>query len=644
MTAQTLDPPTRGAASQTPRPNALGTALLCEALLEHGVTTVFGYPGGAALPLYRELANYPTLRHVLVRHEENAALAADGYARATGFPGVCMVTSGPGATNLLTGIATAMMDSVPILAITGQVTTAAIGTQAFQEVDIVNMARPVVKAALQARRPEDVPGLIAEAFRVMMDGRPGPVLLDLPKDVQMNRTSAAPAPANGSAANGSAANGAAQSGLAQNGLANGHATVAVNVTTNGVMASHSNGAANGAVDTEVPAPVAPNLPAGHADLSDLEATLDRVAALIDRAERPVLAAGRGVLLAGGIETFRALAEHADLPTVTTLLGLGTLPESHPLAFGMAGMHGKVAGNLALHHADLVIGVGMRFDDRWVGRAKDFAPGATMVHVDVDPAAFGRVVRCDVPVLGDARTVLEGLLARVEPTRRPAWLARLQAWDAEHAGCLEPSGGEVLGSAEVIRALKQATGGAMTMVADVGQHQMFAALHTGFEEPNRFFTSGGLGTMGYAVPAAMGAKVAHPEDEVWAVVGDGGFQMSAPELTTLVTHGIDVKILIVNNACLGMVRQWQELFYDNVYSHSLLPHPDFAKLAEAHGCAGRTVTRRDELAEALAWARATPGPVVLEARVEVEETVLPMVPAGAATGELICVEGRVLPEV
>jgi acetolactate synthase-1/2/3 large subunit len=566
------------AGDATARPKS-GSALLCEALQAHGVGVVFGYPGGAALPLYRELANQQHLRHVLVRHEENAALAADGYARATGFPGVCLATSGPGATNLLTGIATAMMDSVPLLALTGQVATTVIGTQAFQEVDIVGMAGPVVKAAFQARCPEDVPRLVADAFRIMREGRPGPVLIDLPKDVLMGTATAQEAP--------------------------------------------------------LAAPSAPVTSPG------LQQALDDVADLLDRAARPVLAVGRGVLLAGAGEAVTALAERADLPVVSTLLGIGAMPESHPLMFGMAGMHGTVAANMALHHADLVVGVGMRFDDRWVGRAADFAPDATIVHVDVDPTAFGRVARCDVPVLGDAALVLDGLLARAAPHDHADWLARLRRWDAEHADCLAPSAVEALESPEVLRALKQATGGAATLVADVGQHQMFVALHTGFDRPGSFFTSGGLGTMGYAVPAAMGVSVARPDEEVWAVVGDGGFQMSAPELTTLAVNQLPVKMLVLNNGCLGMVRQWQELFYDNVYSHSILPHPDFARLAEAHGVPGRTVGSRQELAEALRWARGTPGPVLLEVRVKAEETVLPMVPAGAATGELICAEGRVL---
>ncbi|MGE3272361.1 MAG: biosynthetic-type acetolactate synthase large subunit [Chloroflexota bacterium] len=589
MVIQTLerDTPAAEAESTTPGDSTssaagpmTGSALLCEALKAHGVRTVFGYPGGAALPLYRELANHQDgLSHLLVRHEENAALAADGYARATGFPGVCMATSGPGATNLLTGIATAMMDSVPVLALTGQVASGVIGTQAFQEVDIVGMARPVVKAALQALRPEDVPALVAEAFRIMREGRPGPVLLDLPKDVLMG---------------------------------------------------------TGSVDT-LPLAEAPQLVTS----TDLDAVLDRVATLLNQASRPVLAIGRGVLLAGGEAAVTNLAERLDAPVVSTLLGIGGMPESHPLMFGMAGMHGTVAANMALHHSDLIIGFGMRFDDRWVGRAADFAPDATIVHVDVDPTAFGRVARCDVPVLGDAGLVLQGLLARVSTGEHADWLARLRDWAADHADCLAPALGDELESPEVLRALTAATGGAATLVADVGQHQMFVALHAGFDRSGSFFTSGGLGTMGYALPAAMGISVARPDEEVWAVIGDGGFQMSAPELTTLAVNQLPIKMLILNNGCLGMVRQWQELFYDNVYSHSILPHPDFVKLADAHGVPGRTVTRREDLAEAFQWARNTPGPVLLEVRVKMEETVLPMVPAGAATGEMICAEGRVL---
>jgi acetolactate synthase-1/2/3 large subunit len=444
------------------------------------------------------------------------------------------------------------------------------------------MARPVTKATFQARTAAEVPALVREAFRLMLDGRPGPVLLDLPKDVLLSR----------------------------------------------------------AIPDPTPEPLAdPTSLTKECDPA-LEAALDRLATLLDRAERPVLLAGRGVVLARAAGGLRRLAERASLPTITTLLGVGILPESHPLAFGMAGMHGTVAANLALHHADLVIGLGARFDDRVVGRAADFAPQATIVHVDVDRSAFGRVARCDLPVLGDAGVVLEGLLARVEPRDRAAWLAMLRSWATEHADCLQPDDG--LSSPTVLRALRTETSGRATLVADVGQHQMFAALHSGFDRADSFYTSGGLGTMGYAVPAAMGVKLARPEQEVWAIVGDGGFQMSAPELSTLAANGIAVKIAILNNACLGMVRQWQELFYDGVYSQSLLPQPDFARLAESHGVAARLVECSEQVESALGWARQTPGPVVLDFHVPLEETVLPMVPAGAANGELLCKEGRVLP--
>ncbi|MFN8524137.1 MAG: biosynthetic-type acetolactate synthase large subunit [Chloroflexota bacterium] len=569
---------------ERPSMPATGGSLLCEALKAHGVTVMFGYPGGAALPLYRELANHPQLEHLLVRHEENAALAADGYARATGRPGVCLATSGPGATNLLTGIANAMMDSVPVLALTGQVASSAIGTQAFQEVDIISMARPVTKATFQARTPDEVPGLVAEAFRVMMEGRPGPVLLDLPKDVML-------------------------------GLSGG----------------------------DSPEPAAGTESPRRLVVEPEESDVRRVLELLANAERPVLAAGRGVLLANATDHLLTLAERSDTPVVTTLLGLGSVDESHELAFGMAGMHGTVAANMALHHADLVIGVGMRFDDRWVGRAADFAPGATIVHVDVDREAFGRVVRCDVPVLADAGSFLAALAERAPRARRQGWLESLRAWEREHVDCLRSSEGDALGSADAVRMLREETGGAVTLVADVGQHQMYAALHWGFERPDSFFTSGGLGTMGYSLPAAMGIKMARPAEEVWTVVGDGCFQMSTPELTTLAANRIDVKMLLLNNSCLGMVRQWQELFYDGVYSHSILPQPDFARLAESHGVAGRTAASHDELREAIRWARETPGPVLIDVRVPMEETVLPMVPAGAANGEILCAEGRVLVE-
>jgi len=570
-------------AQQTATRTISGGALACEALLAVGATTLFGYPGGAALPFYRELARYPRLRHVLVRHEQNAAHAADGYARATGRVGMCVATSGPGATNLLTGLATAFMDCVPVVALTGQVARAAIGTQAFQEVDIVGMVGPITKGAFQLTSAEDIPRVFADAFRLAREGRPGPVLIDFPKDVQLAK-----------------------------------------VEVDDVLPELEL--------TELASVLSPAA----------EFALDQAAALLDTAERPVLVVGHGVSMSGATSELVRFAEASNIPVGTTLLGLGAFPEQHPQALGMVGMHGTVQANLAMHHADLVIGIGMRFDDRVVGRPADFAPGARIVHVDVDPQAFGRVVRVDVPVLADAKAALDGLAQISRWRERRVWWARLRQWTGDHEACgiVEPESAppdEAPTTPEVVRALRRVLGGAATVVADIGQHQMFVALHHGFDRPGQLLTSGGLGTMGYALPAAMGVKTALPGRAVWAVVGDGGFQMSSAELSTLVASKLPVKVLIVNNQCLGMVRQWQELFYDNVYSHSLLPQPNFEALAKAHGCWATTVHRRDELDDALREAALHPGPTVVDVRVPIEETVYPMVPAGTTPGDVRCVD-------
>jgi len=576
--------PERTETSQAQRTRTItGGALACEALLAAGVTTLFGYPGGAALPFYRELARYPQLRHVLVRHEQNAAHAADGYARSTGRVGVCVATSGPGATNLLTGLATAFMDCVPVVALTGQVARAAIGTQAFQEVDVLGMVGPITKGAFQLKSADEIPGVFAAAFRLATEGRPGPVLIDFPKDVQL-----------------------------------------VTVQVSDELADLA------------PASFTPALDA------TAEFALRQAAAMLASADRPLLVAGHGVAMAGAAEELRRLAEASNVPVGTTLLGLGVFPEQHPLALGMVGMHGTVQANLAMHNADLIIGVGMRFDDRVVGRPRDFAPGARIVHVDVDPRAFGRVVRADVPVLADARAALGALADVAEWRAYTDWWPRLREWADDHDGCgvIETESAppeEAPTTPEVVRALRRVLGGSATLVADIGQHQMFVALHHGFDRPGQILTSGGLGTMGYALPAAIGVKSAQPGRQVWAVVGDGGFQMSAPELSTLVASNLPVKVLIVNNQCLGMVRQWQELFYDHVYSHSLLPQPDFEALARAHGCWATTVRRRDQLERALHEAALHPGPTVVDVRVPVEETVYPMVPAGSVPGDVRCVD-------
>lgn len=560
-----------------------GGALACEALLAQGVDLVFGYPGGANLPFYRWLASYPGLRHVLVRHEQNGAHAADGYARATGRVGVCIATSGPGATNLLTGLATAFSDCVPVVAITGQVARSAIGTQAFQEVNVLAMVGPITKGAFQIRTVEEIPSIFAEAFRLARSGRPGPVLIDFPKDVQL-------------------------------------ATIQL---------------PQGPLPSSAPPAAEPPLTA------DARQALLRAAQMLNQARRPVIVAGHGVVMANAAPELFSLARASGAPVGTTLLGLGAFSEDDVQSLGMVGMHGTVQANLALHHADVIVGVGMRFDDRVVGRPSDFAPQAKIVHVDVDPDAFGRVVRADVPVCADARGALMELAALARPAAHERWWTALRKWTDDHSACgdqttAEDPGGQPT-TPEAIRALRRVTGSSASIVADIGQHQMFVALHHRFERPGQFFTSGGLGTMGYALPAAMGVKAAHPGRTVWAVIGDGGFQMSASELSTLVANGLAVKIMIVNNQCLGMVRQWQELFYDHVYSHSILPQPNFEMLAAAHGVWATTVTHRDQLDAALREASLHPGPALVDVHVPMEETVYPMVAAGTTPGDVICVD-------
>jgi acetolactate synthase I/II/III large subunit len=563
---------------QDPRSSSEGTLLsgaqiVCETLLAEGVDTVFGYPGGAILPLYHALTGYDQLRHVLVRHEQNAAMAADGYARATGRVGVCIATSGPGATNLVTGIANAYMDSVPMVAITGQVATTAVGKMAFQEVDTVGITRPVTKRSYFVRNVEELAATLREAFHVAAEGRPGPVLVDLPKDVQ-NAKMVYRRPEND---------------------------------------------------------LADRLP-----YQPLEGNreVQRAAELLSSASRPVLLVGHGVLLSGATAELRALAEKTGTPVLTTLLGVSAMPEDHPLSFGMVGMHGHFCANMALDEADLVFAVGMRFDDRVAGVPAKFALKAKIVHVDIDLNEMGRNVRVDVPVVGDARAVLRAVLPMVRPNHHSQWVQQLETWRMErpttngHHKYERPIG------QDVVRAVREATGGDALVTADVGQHLMWVAQHFCFSKPNSFFSSGGLGAMGYGLPAAMGAQVAYPDEVVWAIVGDGGFQMSAPELTTLVQHNIPVKIAILNNGFLGMVRQWQQFFFESNYSHSPIPGPDFVALAAAHGVVGCRVTRPEEVGPAIRRALEHPGPYLIDFRVESEENVFPMVPPGAALSDMI----------
>jgi acetolactate synthase I/II/III large subunit len=550
-----------------------GSSILCETLLAEGVDTIFGYPGGVLLGLYHTLTSYPDLHHVLVRHEENAAMAADGYSRATGKVGVCLATSGPGATNLLTGIANAFMDSVPMVALTGQVATASVGKMAFQEVGIVEMAKAVTKRAYFVSDINDVAAVIREAFHVAREGRPGPVLVDLPKDVLNGKT---------------------------------------------VYRRPSNGLVH-----RMPQPPLPE---------DREVV--RAARLLSEAKKPVLLVGHGVVHAGAFDELKELAEVTESPVLTTLLGISALPETHPLAFGMPGMHGHFWSNQALEEADVVVAVGMRFDDRVAVKPSVFAPKAKIVHVDVDLNELGRNVRVDVPIVGDAKVVLGLLLRHVRRNRHPEWLAQLRQWRDSNPVEAGASDGESIAVADVVREIRAVTGGDALVASDVGQHLMWVAQHFKFEKPSSFFCSGGLGSMGYGVPAAMGAKVGRPDETVWAIVGDGGFQMSAPELSTLVQHGIDIKIAVVNNGYLGMVRQWQEFFFEGNYSHSAIPGPDFVALAKAHGVEGCRVTSRDRVREGIEAAMNHDGPFLVEFVIEPEGNVFPMVPPGSPLSDMI----------
>ncbi len=560
-----------------------GAESICNALHAEGVDVLFGHPGGAILPFYDALHRDGRLRHVLVRHELGAAHAADGYSRATGKVGVCVATSGPGATNLVTGLATAMMDSVPLVAITGQVARSVMGTEAFQECDILGVTAPVTKYGFLAEDATSLPDIIAEAFRLARSGRPGPVLIDIPKDVQSEHavrwTSPCPPSVNG------------------------------NHRPGGGCVSES---------------------------AALAEALDRAADMINESERPVLMVGRGVLLADVVPAVRRLAEWAELPVVTSLLGLDGFPARHPLALGLPGMHGTPRANSAIQDADLILGLGIRFDDRVVGRAKDFARHARIVHFEIDPTVIGRTVRADHAVLGDLADTVPGLTRRVRPRNRPGWLARLKGWDRDaEPDVPESTGDGPLRARDVIRAVAgQISRSRSIVVTDVGQHQMWLAQELPDVEPGAHLTSGGLGTMGYALPAGIGAAVGRPDREVWVIAGDGGFQMNIQELATVVQEGLRLRIAVVNNGFLGMVRQWQELFYERRYSASEISGPDFVALAEAYGIPGRAVERRDELADAFAFASSCEGPALVDLRVAREENVYPIVPAGAALHEFV----------
>jgi len=552
-----------------------GAQLIWEALIREGVDTVFGYPGGAIMPAYDALPGYP-IHHVLVRHEQGASHMADGYARSSGKVGVAIATSGPGATNLVTGIATAMMDSSPIVCITGQVSSAGIGSDAFQETDITGVTLPITKHNYLVTRAEDIGPSLRHAFFVARSGRPGPVLVDITKDAQQS-------------------------------------------TTQPQWDS-------------VPFRLPGNASDGQPRWRELERAID----LINSAERPVILAGQGILKSESSPLLLAFAEKTGIPVASTLLGLGGFPATHPLSLGMMGMHGEAWVNSSIQEADLLIALGMRFDDRVTGKLATFAVKAKKIHVEIDPSEINKNVKVDVALIGDVRAALEQMLPSVEWRDRRAWVERIGALKGDSAvrDILSlPDNGHLF-AAQVINDLWRITEGKALVVSDVGQHQMWEAQYYKHDHPRGLITSGGLGTMGFALPAAIGARFARPDAEIWVIVGDGAFQMTACELSTCAQEGIKLNIAIINNGFLGMVRQWQEFFYSGRYVATPLKNPDFVKLAEAHGLAGFRVTRREELAEVVARARATTGTAVIDFRVEQEDSVYPMVPANADLQDMV----------
>ena len=550
-----------------------GAQAVWESLVREGVDTAFGISGGAVIHLYHALPEYP-IHHVLMRHEQGAAHAADGYARATGKVGVCIATSGPGATNLVTGLATAQMDSSPVVAITGQVATSVIGTDAFQEVDIVGITQPITKHNYLVTDVEELPSVMKEAFHIACTGRPGPVLVDIAKDVQ-------------------------------------------------------------AAEFDFNYPDDVNLPGYFLPQEDLAEPVRRVARMMAEAERPLIIAGHGIVLANAEDQLLELVEKANVPVITTLLGISCLPETHRLCLGMAGMHGEAYTNLALAEADLIVSLGSRFDDRLTGKLDQFGANARIVHVDIDPAEIDKSVTVDAAVIGDLKDVLPALTPLVEQRDRRLWLERIQEWRDDSAS-RDIVGQETdeLVPQYVVRQIWEATRGEVVVVSDVGQNQMWEAQYFTHHRRRGLLSSGGLGTMGFALPAAIGAQMGRPEDQVWVTVGDGGFQMNIQSLAVVAQERLPIKIAILNNGYLGMVRQWQQLFFEGRYSGTPLLGPDFAKVAEAYGIAAFTVREKGDVVPTIEQAMAVDGPALMNFVVEQEENVYPMVAPGAGVNDMI----------
>jgi acetolactate synthase-1/2/3 large subunit len=552
-----------------------GSEIMWATLVGEGVETVFGYPGGAILPAYDALRKFP-IHHVLVRHEQGAAHMADGFARASGKVGVAIATSGPGATNLVTGIATAMADSIPIVCITGQVSSKVLGSDAFQEIDITGITLPITKHNFVVTRAEDVAPAIRKAFQIAQDGRPGPVLVDITKDAQQ-------------------------------------ATATFDF------------------DAAKPAAARPH-PMLKAETPEMLEAIE----LIKKAKRPVILAGHGILQSGAMDEVRQFAERHQIPVASTLLGLGAFPASHPLSLGMMGMHGESWVNNAIQNADLLLAFGMRFDDRVTGNLASYALNAKKIHIDIDPYEINKVVKVDVALIGDLRAVLRTLLPLLPKKSDASWIHAVNAMKGDESVrdiINLPDNGHLY-AAHVINDLWRETNGDAIIATDVGQHQMWEAQYYKHDAPRTLVTSGGLGTMGFALPAAIGAKVARPGKDVWVIAGDGGFQMTAAELSTAVQENLDINIAVINNGFLGMVRQWQEAFYDKNYSCSPILSPDFVMLAAAHGIKGVTVSKRSEVIPAVKAARKHKGPFLINFQVEKEDGVYPMIAPGAALHEMV----------
>ncbi|MQG07930.1 MAG: biosynthetic-type acetolactate synthase large subunit [SAR202 cluster bacterium] len=550
-----------------------GAEIVCESLIEEGVDVLFGLPGGAILPFYGALPKYSELKHILVRHEQAAAMAADGYARSTGKVGVCTATSGPGATNLVTGITAAQMDSVPIVAITGQVSRPAIGKDAFQETDVTGITLPVTKHNYLVMNTDEIATAIKEAFHIARTGRPGPVLVDIPRDVLTETC-------------------------------------------------------------EYIYPVNIDLPGYKPKMEASKEEINEAVQLINDAKKPVIIAGHGALISHAHNEVIELAEKCQIPVITTLLGISTLPTDHFLNLGMPGMHGMAYASIAIEESDTLIALGMRFDDRVTGKLEAFAPNARVLHVDIDPSELGKNIKPHVGIQGDLKTVLNQLIPAVDNNINVDWMNRIEQLRSEHPSLNIRETTELLPQ-YVLKELAKETNQEAIIVTGVGQHQMWAAQFCEFSYPNSWVTSGGLGTMGFEVPAALGAKVGQPDKAVWSIAGDGGFQMTFPELATAVENNIDVKFAILNNNNLGMVKQLQDLSYDSEYTATQYAgNPDFVKIAEAYGITGIRVTDKTEVSPAIQTAINTPGPVIVEFIVRQEENVYPFIPSGQTVNDMI----------